>query len=427
MLSALVGWTAIAVTLGLAPFFGYLGVLAMAALIGRTRRPIVAAGNAQQARCPRFAIVIPAHNEEEGIATTIASCLAIDYEPDRFTVFVIADNCSDATATAARIAGATVVERFDDERRSKGYALEYFFERADGAWPGGDYEAAVVIDADTVVDSGLLRVLAAVLASGCDWAQLYYTVSNPDASWRTRLMTYALSLFNGVLPLGQDRLGLGVGLKGNGMVLSARGLARFPWRAYGLVEDAEFGLMLKVAGERVRFVPDARVYGAMVRRGAPAVSQRRRWESGRRIVRRRFTGPLIRSTHLNPISKLAYLIDLWLPPLTTLIAAFAVLIGIHPLSRMIPGISPYSAGLVPWHFAMGLVLVLYALSPCLALGLPARYLSGVVYLPYFVIWKFLVVGTRSPSTWVRTTRETSDVGVQPQKPPGSGSSPGPER
>ena len=118
------------------------------------------------------------------------------------------------------------------------------------------------------------------------------------------MMTYAFSLANGVWLLGLERLGLGVGLKGNGMCFSSRGLRRFPWRAYGLVEDMEFALMLRARGERVRFLPEARVFGEMVSRGGPgAASQRRRWEAGRRSLRGKFAGPLARSPFARPVSQ----------------------------------------------------------------------------------------------------------------------------
>ena len=200
--------------------------------------------------------MIPAHDEEGAIGATVRSCRALDYDPGLFSIHVIADNCTDATAREAREAGASVVERSDPDLRSKGHALEYFFTRSPKAGPTPGYDAAVLIDADTVVDPGLLKAFDRALGEGKDWVQGYYTVRNPDASWRTRMMTYAFSLANGVWMLGLDRLGLGVGLKGNGMCFSAAGLRRVPWKAHGLVEDMEFALMLRTRGERVRFEPD---------------------------------------------------------------------------------------------------------------------------------------------------------------------------
>ncbi|MFO0959101.1 MAG: glycosyltransferase family 2 protein [Isosphaeraceae bacterium] len=386
----------------LLPFFAYLGLVALAAILGR-RRPVAEIPPPS----PLLAIVVPAHDEEAGIASTVASCLASEYPPDRFRVHVIADNCGDATAARAREAGAVVFERSDPDRRSKGYALETYFESTAAPWAGAGYDAAIIIDADSTIDPGLLRACAVALASGCDWAQAYYTVRNPDASWRTRLMTYAFALFNGVLPMGQDRLGLGVGLKGNGMMFSARGLARFPWKAYGLVEDAEFALMLKAAGERVRFLDDARVYGEMVSTGDRAVGQRRRWEAGRRALRGRFFAPLARSPRLTLGRKTFYLVDLCMPSLLSMAAGLGLSSLIHPLAWFWPELSRASAMLAPWHAAMGISLVMYATAPFRALGLPLNYLKILVYLPWYAVWKVARVGRRPPGGWERTRREPS--------------------
>ena len=392
----------VGLTVALAPSFAYLLLLTLAALIpGRGPRPRGAGQGT-----PRFLFVIPAHDEEAGIRATVESCAAVDYDPALRTVAVIADNCTDATAEAARASGALVVERHDPDHRSKGHALEHFFDAIPEARPESDrYDAAVIIDADTVVDRGLLRAFAAGLARGDEWIQGYYTVRNPDASWRTRLMTYAFSLYNGVWPLGQDRLGLSVGLKGNGMCFAASGLRAFPWRAYGLVEDAEFGQMLRIAGRRVRFLRAAKVYGEMVSRGAAAASQRHRWEAGRRSLRAKFFKLLLQSRAIGPLAKALYLIDLMSPPLATLGLGLALAASIQGLAAL--GIGPLRIAqvLAPAQVAMGLTLALYATSPVVAMGLPLRYLAGLLAAPYYVAWKLLGSFGRTPASWVRTRRE----------------------
>ena len=93
----------------------YLGFLAL--LAGR-HTPAVTTTKTR-----RFRFLVPAHNEEAGIAATVNSLFAVDWPRDRFDVVVVADNCNDGTAAAARAAGATVLERQNKELRGKGYAL----------------------------------------------------------------------------------------------------------------------------------------------------------------------------------------------------------------------------------------------------------------------------------------------------------------
>ena len=53
----------------------------------------------------RFAIVIPAHNEENVIAGALQCCDSINYPTDKYHVFVIADNCVDRTVDIVQALG----------------------------------------------------------------------------------------------------------------------------------------------------------------------------------------------------------------------------------------------------------------------------------------------------------------------------------
>lgn len=72
---------------------------------------------------PSLAVLVPAHNESVGILPTLADILAAIGPRDR--LLVVADNCSDDTAEAARSAGADVIERQEDQNRGKGHALDF--------------------------------------------------------------------------------------------------------------------------------------------------------------------------------------------------------------------------------------------------------------------------------------------------------------
>lgn len=407
-MTSLVTAASILATAALAPFFLLLLAVVVAALAGRPalRRPPAR----PERRRARFLIVIPAHDEEGVISATVRSCRELDYDPDLFSIYVIADNCADQTARLAREAGAEVVERTTPDLRSKGHALEYFFTQVAAGRADAGHDATVLIDADTVVDPGLLTAFDEALGRGEAWIQGYYTVRNPDASWRTRMMTYAFSLANGVWMAGLDRLGLSVGLKGNGMCFSSRALGRVPWAAHGLVEDMEFALILRVKGERVRFEPSARVYGEMVSRGGPgAASQRRRWEEGRRSLRGRFARQLVRSSSLSMPIKACYLVDLFFPPLVTLTIALLAVSGIDVLSLVDPPHAAIASSLLPIHDAMWATLVAYALAPVMVMKLPPRYLGSLINLPTYAIWKVSLAFGRRSRGWVRTPREMNDV------------------
>lgn len=142
-------------------------------------------------------------------------------------------------------------------------------------------------------------------------------------------MTYAFSLFNGVMQLGQNALGSSAGFKGNGMCFSTRGLVRRPWRSYGLVEDMEYSWTLRVAGEQILFRPNVKVFGAMLGSGGKAAAdQRRRWEFGRSEIRNKYLGPLLRSPHVGIREKTLSACELTIPSMAWLAIIYVFVAGL---------------------------------------------------------------------------------------------------
>src|SRR5919201_4724168 len=127
----------------------YLDVLSVAATLWR-RAPHPSSPR------HRFAILVPAHNEEQLLPRLLQSINALDYPRALYDVHVVADNCTDRTAAVAAAAGATVHVRADDQRRGKGYALRWLLARLGRA--GAAYDAYVILDADSVVSPNFLRV-----------------------------------------------------------------------------------------------------------------------------------------------------------------------------------------------------------------------------------------------------------------------------
>lgn len=389
------------------PYFLFLLGIALAALVaGRARRP---AGEPRS----RFLIVIPAHDEEAGISSTVASCLGSDYPGSLYSVMVIADNCTDRTAAVAQAGGARVTVRYDSQKKSKGYAIEYLIDRLKESGEFDALDGLVVVDADTQIDADMLRRFDADVQAGRDWIQCYYTVANPDQSWRTRLMSYAFSLINGVMPLGQYNLGTSAGLRGNGMCFSTRGLRRRPWVAYGLVEDMEFSWMLRLEGERIAFQPSTRVYGAMLGSGgSAAANQRRRWEFGRGEIRLRYLPLVLRARRLGWWEKVLSFGELTLPTMTTLYSIFLILAGLSVLDLLAipPGSTAIRWAILACDLLMAFSACLYALTPFVVMRLPWRYMGTLAFFPIFAVWKSLVALGGRPKSWVRTPREQRTSG-----------------
>ena len=231
------------------------------------------------ARLRRFAVVVPAHNEETAIERTLHSLMDLDYPRDLFSVIVIADNCTDRTAEIAGGLGAEVLVREDPTQRGKGYALRWAFDRL--LAPELRYDGVVVIDADTAASRDFLSVMNRFLERGAVSIQSCDIVKPQPDAWSSEVTRLGFALYNHVRPLGRSVIGCSAGVRGNDMCFAAETLKRYPWGAFSITEDLEYGLHLLLHGVVTAFAPEAKVYATMPRDADNARSQRGRWEGGR--------------------------------------------------------------------------------------------------------------------------------------------------
>jgi cellulose synthase/poly-beta-1,6-N-acetylglucosamine synthase-like glycosyltransferase len=345
----------------------------------------------------RMAVVIPAHNEEESIASCLQSLFSCNNISRLARVFVIADNCTDRTAEVARACGASVIERQDRHRRGKGHALFFAFQRLMQM----DFGAFVVIDADTRVEPNLLDECAKAFDRGVQALQCPYLVSNPDGANSTRLLDVALRAFNMVRPRGRDRLGFSAGILGNGFGMTREVLQRVPYTAHSIVEDLEYHIALVDAGLRVHYIPTTAVYGEMPAAAHGRSTQRARWEGGRlRILRER--GVWLAAQILRGRPRfIEILFDLLLLPLV-----FHVLL-------LLPAATAGSA-FARAAGGAGLFAVAAHLAVTIAHGAsPARDLRALCSVPFYAVWKLaqlprIIADSAGSAAWIRTARSTTD-------------------
>ncbi len=375
-------------------------VLAAAALPGVVELLVLTLAGLLPARRPgpqrrsigRLAVVVPAHDEEDGIASCVRSLLDSDPDAD---VVVVADNCTDRTRQRAAEAGARVLVRHDETLRGKGYALDHAFR----ILLDEDVDALAVVDADTQVDADFLPEVRRWLQAGEDVVQCRYTVLNPGDSVRTRLMAVALCAFNVVRPRGRARLGLSAGLFGNGFALTADVLRALPYDATSVVEDLEYHLRLVDADRRVAFADGTTVRAVMPTGDAAATTQRARWEGGRLRMAREHAPALVGRVVRGRLRALEPLLDLLLPPLALHVVLLTVLAALpSPTARVL------GAG--------GLAVVGLHVGAALVVGRAGlRDVAALASVPFYVAWKLLrlpaiVLASRGGAAWVRTGRET---------------------
>ncbi|MBD2750540.1 glycosyltransferase [Microvirga sp. BT688] len=221
-----------------------------------------------------IAVLVPAHNEEAGILTTLQDITAQLRPGDR--LLVVADNCTDNTAAVARAAGAEVCERHDPARRGKGYALDWGLRHLRQDPP----EAVVIIDADCRVASGSILTLAVTALAAGRPTQAFYAMTAASRASERRVQEFAWVLKNHVRPLGLAKLGLPCQLMGTGMAFPWQALTAVDLASGHLVEDVKLGLDLAARGWAPLFCPSAYIESTFPTSENGILTQRQRWEVG---------------------------------------------------------------------------------------------------------------------------------------------------
>ena len=113
------------------------------------------------ARRPRLVAVLPAHNEEAGLAAALRSLWGQTTPPDE--VIVVADNCTDDTEQVARRHGAEVFVTVDNPHKKAGALNQVLGAVLPGLQPD---DLLLVMDADSLLHSTFLQTARDHLGSG---------------------------------------------------------------------------------------------------------------------------------------------------------------------------------------------------------------------------------------------------------------------
>lgn len=379
--------------LALSILLSYLWFLAISSLL--IKKQITSACSQPVSR---FAFVVPAHNEEHGIIKTVTNLLSVDYPEAYFDVVVVADNCEDKTAELAEKAGAVCIRRNNPQQRGKGYALSYAFSEL----LTKGYDAFIVIDADSIVSSDFLQILDIRMRRGEKVVQAYDGLSNPDASILTYLFQVGNLIENRLFWSPKQAYGLPIALRGNGMCFSAEVLLSYPWNAFSIVEDTEYGLCLISHNIRIHFASDMGVYATQPETLEQAFAQRVRWASGNAtLTKKRALGLVINGIRERNIALFDFGISLIAGsrPLlllsNSLLMVFAYFSGSYPL--------------LAWATLLMLSQLAYIGLGIFLNGITLTKISRLTASPFFLAWLCMVsllglFGFRN-TQWIRTSRQ----------------------
>ena len=411
---------------------GIVAYYAVLFMLGQPRRRTLR--HAPQA-WPLLVLVIPARNEAQVIATTVATALSRRY-PGDVRVLIMNDASSDGTAEVVdRLASAdprvrTCHRSVDIGGRGKSDVLNHAYGHvramatARDAWLGGASETETclcVLDADGHLSPTALVDGAALLSDPSVGAvQIGVQIRNARDNLLARLQDMEFVGFSFMVQTARDRLG-SVGLGGNGQFTRLSALSTLgdqPWRSQALTEDLDLGIRLQLAGWKLRFCATAWVAQEGLTRLRPLLRQRTRWTQGHYQCWR-YVGKILVARRLRcaqRLDTLAYLLFILLVVLVSATGAVQIFGLLHVVQP--------TDGFLGWlgdGFMYRLVILLISWLPVLLLvGTYQRFGAARLsawecpaYCLFFAMYAYLwvIATTRAwariavrRTTWTKTPR-----------------------
>ena len=232
----------------------------------------------------KYAICVPARNEEKVIENFLDSVAFSDYPLDKITVFVVADNCTDQTANIAKQYNRNglqvcVYEHNEPNERTKGFALKYLFEKIEEDYGRESFEGYFIFDADNVIKENYLTKMNEAFDEGNKIIVSFRNSKNMGRNWIT--FGYAMHWMRTCLKENRAKgvLNQACRVQGTGF-LFANELVKDGWKYTSLTEDRSFCTDAVVQNYRITYCEEAVFYDEQPYKLKVALRQRIRWAKG---------------------------------------------------------------------------------------------------------------------------------------------------
>ena len=254
--------------------YSYQAVYLAASLLKKRRK-------FPEGKLHRYGVLIAARNEEAVIAQLIESVKQQSYPGELVKIFVVADNCTDATADVARAAGAEVFERQDKYAVGKGYALKFLLGAIREQYGENAFDGFFVFDADNILDEHFIEEMNKVFDAGYPVVTSYRNSKNFGDNWISA--GYSLFFLREAVQLNRPRMMLGTSacVSGTGFLFSNEIVKRNGgWKHFLLTEDFEFTVDCILQNNKIGYCEDAVIYDEQPTKLGTSLTQRARWIKG---------------------------------------------------------------------------------------------------------------------------------------------------
>jgi len=330
------------VVLLLTTVYFYQFVYTVVGAVCRRKRPSYTAKKQHS-----FAALICARNESPVIGELVQSLKEQHYPKELFDIYVLADNCTDDTADAARRAGALVYERNDKTRVGKGFAMDFLIRHIKADRGEDAYDAFFVFDADNIVDPEFVAEMNKTYDQGYEAATSYRNSKNFASNWISA--DYSIWFLREARFMNYPRmlLGNGCAVSGTGFMVSNLLIKENNgWPFHLLTEDIQFSVNCAIAGHKIGYCDNAVVYDEQPTSFAQSWKQRLRWSKGFYQVDAHYLLPLARGAVRNKGRRMTCydMLMTVIPCMLLTIAVFAANLFVAISALTMP------------HYMMGLVL-----------------------------------------------------------------------
>lgn len=357
----------------------------------------------------KFAVIVPARNEEKVIGNLLKSLNNQEYPKDYYDIFVVVNNCTDRTKEIALENDAQVIE-CKTSVKSKGEALKIAFSKLND----NDYEAYIIFDADNIVHPKFISKMNNALGEGYELAQGFRDSKNVSDTWISSCYSIHYLIHNIFLNKARMNIDKSSFINGTGFMITKKFLNRKGYKAHTLTEDIELTTRCAIDNEMIAFVDDAITYDEQPTTFKESWKQRKRWSIGTIQCLKIYSGKLIkkffRKNNFASIDSFIFLISPLLQFLGALSYLLHFLIGVTQMQYM--NYSSKIISILIWYIA-SLALSIVAIKIRKKHILP--YIKGIITLPVFVLsWipiNILAIFSRKKQNAWEKIEHTRDVTI----------------
>lgn len=229
-----------------------------------------------------FSVLIPGYKEDGVIVEVARRALEQSYEATLFDVVVIADSFQPITLEKLRRLPIKLIE-VSFEKSTKSKALN-----AALAQIGDDYEVALVLDADNVMEYDFIEKINNAFDCGFKVVQGHRVAKNTNTSFAI-LDALSEEINNHIFRKGHRVLGLSSALIGSGMAFDYQ-LFRKTMSEVEAVGGFDKEIELKLLRDQIviEYLPKAFIYDEKVQKSDVFANQRKRWLAAQFIYFRHF-------------------------------------------------------------------------------------------------------------------------------------------